>query len=156
MQKQKREKKENRGGKPKTSGLFIQNGGKTYDLLDFYSKYMETRDPTGYKFAQIALTAVPEYERWHHYQQLLANPWFARYIERWNEELEIKMRAEAIQSIKNGCDPKDFPRLRWLAEGKAFSAPKAGRPKKEKAERQSRVQSSLRRLNPNAYEAVLE
>lgn len=144
----------NLGGKPPTSGLFKQKGGSVYDLLEFYEEFMELRDPTCYKFALKMLTAVPPYERWEEFQRLCTNPWFYHYIQRWLEELEIKMRSEALQAIKNGCDNKDFPRFKWLAEGKAFNKPKTGAPTKAEKERQARVDVQVRRANPDAYNIV--
>jgi hypothetical protein len=143
-----------KGGKPPTSGLFIQNGGTVYDLDEFYKQFMEIRDPTCYKFALEVFTADPRYERWEEFKRICVNPWFANYIQRWLEELEIKMRSEALQAIKDGCDAKDFPRHKWMAEGKAFHIPKTGKPTKAETQREERMQASLRRTNPDAYEIV--
>ncbi len=142
------------GGKPPTSGLFKQKGGDTYDLLEFYQEFMEERDPTCYNFALKMVTGVPEYERWAEFKRLSVNPWFNSYIQRWLEELEVKMRAEALQKIKEGCENKDFPRYKWLAEGRAFNTNKTGRPTKAEVEKQKRMALDLRRINPDAYDIV--
>lgn len=141
-------------GKPPTSGLFKQKGGTTYDLDEFYGVFMETRDPTCYQFAKIILVAVPLYERWAEFQRLCNNTWFSNYIQRWLVELEVKMRSEAIQRIKEGCDTKDFARYKWLAEGKAFNPGKVGRPTSAEAKHSQRMEAQIRGANPDAHRII--
>ena len=145
----------NKGGRRFTSGLFIQQGGDTYDLLEFYNIFMASNDPTCRAFAMQAFLKVPPYERWREFKRMLGNSWFANHITDWHEELEVKMRSDAIQEIANGCEAKDFTRNKWLAEGKASNTPKTGRPSLDEAKKEDRMQNELRRINPGAFDIVM-
>ncbi len=139
-----------KGGRKFTSGLFLEKGGSTYVLLEFYNIFMASNDPTCRAFAMEALIAVPTYERWAEFQRLMCNTWFAGHIGYWLDELEIKMRSDAIQAIAKGAETKDFTRLKWLAEGRASHTPQAGRPSLAEAKKRESMDNQVRRLNPDA------
>lgn len=138
-------------GRPETTGLFVQEGGTTYDLNVFYDVFLESNDPTCRSFAITAFTEVPERGRWKEFLRMMVNPKFAKWIEEWQEDLEIKMRSEAILKISSGnYDPKDFTRLKWLAEGRASNKPTMGAPTKETKDKRKRLNKGMRGMNPNA------
>ena len=141
-----------KGGRKQTSGLFREGG--PYDMLECYNIFLESNDPTCRKFAMQTLIAVPPYERWREFRRLMDNSWFASHIKYWLDELEIKMRSDAIQTIANGCETKDFTRLKWLAEGRASNTPQTGRPSTEEKRHRERMDTDVRRLNPNAHKVL--
>jgi hypothetical protein len=55
--------------------------------------YLNTSDPTEYQFALSYL------ESWDHWTQLCACNWFKPFISRWRQELEVKLKSEAIAAI---------------------------------------------------------
>lgn len=148
-------------GAKKSSSLFKQRGGNIYDLEHFYKVYLEEMEPSGYMCAHKVLTEVPEYERWDEWNRLLKNTWFRYYFERWQAILGDKILAQAKQAIAEGCDPKDFPRLRWIAEGRLSGevVPKkaVGRPRTAKVKAQEiEEEIGARRRNPNANNLLEE
>ena len=58
-----------------------------------YRLYMESNDPTEYRFATTHL------ESWEHWTMLCECPWFKEYIEKWRKELEVRMKSEALARI---------------------------------------------------------
>ena len=58
-----------------------------------YRLYMETNDPTEWRFAQECL------DGWEHWEMLCATTWFKPYVERWRRELELRMKSEALSRI---------------------------------------------------------
>jgi len=91
-----------------TKGLFFEQtlGNKSsvvYTLKDqdhegfpsLYRLYMEAEDLTEWDFAD-------EYTGgWGHWKQLCGCLWFKPYIQRWREELELKIRGAALRRIKS-------------------------------------------------------
>ncbi len=137
-------------GRRPTSGLFIQRGGDTYNLEVFYESFLENSDPTGYLCALEVLTEVEKQDRWEEWCRLLGNSWFSFQVERWQHELEVRARANACQAIITGCDPKDFARLRYVAEGKVHNNVKAGRPSQQAQKKEEATKHEITRLNPDA------
>jgi hypothetical protein len=58
-----------------------------------YRLYLETRDPTEYLFANKYLGG------WKHWQELCECTWFAPYVARWRQELELSIKAEALSRL---------------------------------------------------------
>jgi hypothetical protein len=58
-----------------------------------YRLYMETDDPTEYRFATQHL------DGWEHWQQLCECTWFVAYADRWRHELEVRMKSKALARI---------------------------------------------------------
>lgn len=92
-------------------------------------EYLEARDPLEYDFVQRSNIV----ESWKHWNFILASPYCRPDVDRWREELEIKLRAEALQEIiKNSKTEKGFAAQKFLLE-KGWD-PKRGRPSKEEVE----------------------
>lgn len=65
--------------------------GKPYPSL--YRLYLEMEDLTEYQFA------LKYMESWEHWQMLCECTWFQPYLTRWRTELELKLKAQALQNL---------------------------------------------------------
>lgn len=133
-----------------TQSLFLEHGYNTdfamYTLTDedktYNGKvypslrrlYLETMDPTEYVFATTYLWG------WEHWQRLLANKALREEIDKWREELEVKLRATAVRHILASA-PDAFSAAKWIADGQ-WQDKKAGRP--SKAEKEAEMKKRLR------------
>lgn len=124
--------------------------GKTYYSL--YLRYLETNDPTEYKFAKEHLGG------WAHWKELSSCNWFQEYLEEWREELEVRIRSEALNRIVKETKTnsrESFQANKYLLD-KGWSEKKSdrGRPKnedikkrvKEMAEEQYNLNEDAQRL----------
>lgn len=128
-------------GRPLTQSLFLELGynvkyalftlgdddrkykGKPYISLKKLFLYAE--DVTEYVFATKYLI------NWDHWQRLNANKALQPYFEKWRYELELQIRASAIQSIiSESSGDKGFQAAKWLAS-KGWDKRGPGRPTKE-------------------------
>lgn len=111
---------------------------KNFDHLGYqslYRLYMETGDPTEYKFATQYL------DGWDHWEALCGCSWFKPYVEAWRRELEVKVRSAALAQIEQVShldgDTKTkalaFTANKYLLDGgwKPKGEGKVGRPTKE-------------------------
>ena len=133
-------------GKRKTQSLFLEHNyhrEKTDpsvftlkerdhgDKLSMKKLYMDCEDPTEYLFAQAAFGS------WDHWQILKNAPFFQPYAEAWAEELELKLRSEALLTVKQDALTNPTS-AKWLAE-KGWDKPeraKRGRPSKQELEQE--------------------
>lgn len=65
-----------------------------FKLSDWRKKYVELSDPTGYKAAYELLGD------WEHWLFLVKAPAFAAELDKWNAEVEQKLRSEAIEQLR--------------------------------------------------------
>lgn len=160
--------------KPLTSGLFkeydrdtlIDPEDRPYSIHDFKRVFLEKHDFTGYLCAQELLThnrdtgkELEPYQRWEEWKRLFSSNWLAKHLRQWQRELQIKMQAEAINKIAEGADPKAFPALKWIVEGKPFDnlADKRGRPKKDREDEERERKEALRdRVGADRYDNVIQ
>ncbi len=92
-----------------------------------HALYLEVADPTEYEFANQLLGS------WAHWQRMLECNWFLPYVDAWRDELEIKLRSEAVRNINTiskGSSAGSLNASRWLAE-KGWTEKKRGRPSKQ-------------------------
>lgn len=141
-------------GKPLTTGLFIDledNGinecavftkdemdktiGKT-TFLSFKRLFVETGDPTGYDFAKKYLMG------WQHYKALQANKKIIRLIDEALEEIEVKIRSEAIAQAESLSSEGNAAMTKLLVE-KGWDKGKVGRPTKESVQREAKIQARI-------------
>src|SRR5690242_846697 len=101
-----------------------------YDLNDFKAHFLAVRDSTGYTTAQDMLVHVDALQRWNEWLRIFKQGPLQRILEDWKSELQVIIRSEAEKAIALGCDSKDFPRLKFIAEGKLHPKRKVGRPDK--------------------------
>lgn len=96
-----------------------------YTFEEARKLYIECNDPTGYVFATTHLGG------WKHFNALKKSGKLIDEIERWEDELEIKLRAEAVANmIKLSAGDKGYQANKFLVDG-GWIQKKAGRPSKE-------------------------
>lgn len=83
--------------------------------------YLELGDPTEYEFANRYL------HDWDHWMKICNNAQLMEQIEEWREELEVKIRSQAIRKMLS-LD-SNFNAIKWAADGH-WNTRGAGRPKK--------------------------
>lgn len=111
-------------------------------LKEAHDLYMQVSDPTEYEFAK-ALLESPETNFYDQWQRLLNTPDFMVYLEKWRDELEIKLRSAAVRAIRHAStSDKGFQAAKWLAE-RGWGEKKVGRPSKEEQVRQNRIEDAL-------------
>ena len=102
--------------------------GKTYPSLK--RLYLEMEDPTEYLFATTHLGG------WGHWKRMLKNKILAQHIEEWQEELQLKLKAQGVSSMINEAKMGgrgQATAARWLASNgwldDGEGGKKVGRPK---------------------------
>jgi hypothetical protein len=136
------------------------NNGK----VSLYRLYMEEMDPTEYRFANTHLAD------WQHWKNLCALEWFQPYVERWREELELKLKAEALsrmikESREDGREgvtaTKYLLEKGWEKESKTHGR---GRPSKDEIKKaahvlaveSNQVEEHFKRLNsPQGFGGIV-
>jgi hypothetical protein len=111
-------------GRPITQSMFLEIGytdfavfttkdndytykGKVYPSLK--KLYLEYEDPTEYAFVQEYLSG------WSQWKQLCNNQQTLKFINEWREELELKLRSQAIRDmIDQSADGGSFQASKWL------------------------------------------
>lgn len=133
-------------GRYLTQGLFLENKYDadmaifTYDGEDklykdktYYSLkrlYLEEGDPNEYLFANTFL-----YD-WDHWQRLCNNVIVRTHIDKWREELELRLISEGVSSLIHlAVNENSFQAAKYLAD-KGWDKSKVGRPSKEAIEGQ--------------------
>ncbi len=124
-------------------GLFYEETGVdkssvVYTLKDqdhegypsLYRLYMETGDPTEWKFATAYL------DGWEHWERLCESSWFKPLVERWRRELHLRIASSALARImaESKTTSRDsFTANRYLLERGwvAKDSKKGGRPSKD-------------------------
>lgn len=86
------------------------------DLKSLYLLYLQANDPLERNFAKAYLGG------WNHWKKLTSSLWFKPIIERWREELDTKIRAEALINIRELAETSDgntkYQVNKFLLEGK--------------------------------------
>jgi len=100
-----------------------------YTLQQWKDVFLECRDPSEY---QPAMQLLGD---WEHWQEVRNHVLIKPHIDKWQAELEVKLRSEAISQMKQHAkQPGGTAAAKWLADkGYASEGPKkaVGRPKKE-------------------------
>jgi len=140
-------------GRPITQSLFIETSYDpevaVYSLKDYDFEYEGVLFPS-LKRLYLQMEDVVEYEfattyllSWTQWQRICSNKLFKSNIEAWREELELKIRSQAVRDIIDmTADEKSFQAAKWLAD-KGWDKRKAGRPSKEELAHEKKVQSTL-------------
>lgn len=138
-----KDKFRDRNGRYITQGLFVETAAANKEFVMYRLKdgiteqyghlpvlkhlYLETLDPTEYRFANKYLGG------WEHWERLLGNAIISREIEKWRTELRVKMVSLGLQQICDVAqDASEKGRLqaaRYLAD-EGWVPKKAGRPTK--------------------------
>lgn len=129
-----------------TKGEFAQYTLKSRDCVYRGKKYpsikrlfLEMEDPTEYNFA------YEYFLDWDHWQQIKKNNLIAKFMEGWQEELEIRLRAQGVKAMFDMAldDAKpNFQATQFLAKGGWTDRP-AGRPSKEMVKKETRIQAKI-------------
>lgn len=138
-------------GRPLTQSLFLEVGYNTqfaiYTLKDndFHYKgkdypslkrlFLEHEDPTEYDFANTYLLG------WNHWKRLNDNKMLQDHFEEWRQELELKIRSQAVRDVMSICSENSqgsFQAAKWLAD-KGWDKRGPGRPSKDEVEHEKRV-----------------
>lgn len=109
-----------------------------YSIDEAKQYYMECKDITGYLFAVTYLGG------WQHWLALHTSPILEPILKEWEEELEVKLRSEAVQNIVAlSKSDKGYQAAKYLADRGWKVRETAGRPSKEEIQRETRVQSKM-------------
>jgi hypothetical protein len=100
--------------------------GRTYPSLK--KLYLAAYDPLEYEFANTYLLD------WDHWVKMQGNAILNRHIEKWREELELKIRSESLRMILDQSED-NYQAAKFLAE-QGWKKAGVGRPKKEKVDKQ--------------------
>lgn len=149
-------------GKMRISALFkeLQIGKTAYreapmclgpeDVLDddgnlryvsLYKLYMDIGDPTEYEIAKLA------FQTWEHWQAIANQYKVGPELEKWREEMEIKVRSEAVSELR---------KLAKTSTGAATFLAKKGyddNPKSRKKEK--RIHDAIKTTIDSDYERIL-
>jgi hypothetical protein len=101
--------------------------------------------------------AIQCLDGWKHWSHLCSISWFKPILAEWREELEVKVRSQAIKQIAAQAKGKarSYQAAKFMAEKGWVSAKEAGRPTKADIVREARiaagvtseVEDDLRRLS---------
>jgi len=137
-------------GNPLTQSLFLEIGYNTeyaiYTLKDndhtykgvvypsLKKLYLAEEDPTEYFFADKYLLG------WQHWKRICKNVVLSKYIEDWREELELKLRAQAVRALRDmtASENGNFQAAKFLAD-RGWDKRGAGRPSKAELERRAAI-----------------
>jgi hypothetical protein len=103
-----------------------------YTLQEWKDVFLDCRDPSEYQPAQMLLGD------WEHWLEVRNHVLIKPHVDKWQAELEVKLRSEAIQQMKSHAkQPGGTAAAKWLADkGYTDGSVKkpVGRPKKEEVE----------------------
>jgi hypothetical protein len=120
-------------GKPRSKSLF-EDG--TYDIDLFHKRFIELEDLTEYK---PAMELVKSWQEWNR----LGRDWpdFRSYVKQWKDELETKLKAEALQKVltfSRGDDQKALTASKFIATKDYNREAGVGRPTKAQQRREAK------------------
>lgn len=100
--------------------------------------YLDTEDPTEYSFAKTYLYS------WNHWKRLNDNKVLKPHFDEWRDELEYKLRSQAIRDIMqmSMAETGGFQAAKWLAD-RGWDKRGAGRPSKLEKEREQNINEKL-------------
>jgi hypothetical protein len=117
--------------------IYSLNGDPAY--IDIHEMFINSNDPTGYTFA------IAAFDSWEHLKHLKSLEWFKRHYNRWEEELEIKMRSGAIRSLVHVAEndgSRGITAAKYIAD-KGWEK-KRGRPSNSEVERERKIQATIK------------
>lgn len=140
-------------GRPLTQSLFLELGYSDYAVytlkeFDYPYKgrhypslkklYLQEEDPTEYTFAEKHLLG------WQHWKRLCENKAIAKHVEEWREELELKIRSQAVRDMMNMCasESGNYSAAKFLAD-RGWEKRAAGRPSKAEKDKHLRIEEKI-------------
>jgi hypothetical protein len=119
------------------------------DCINCRKTFIEMGDPTGYKWAQEYLG---DYEHW---LRLMKCKWFQEAYDVWMNELKMKLRSEALDTIRTisnaGQPAQALVAAKYLA---SFEWEKAGRGRPSKQELQGEIKRAAKLLEVEDEDAL--
>lgn len=97
-----------------------------FSLEEWGKVYVEIADPTDYKAAMMLLG------NWEHWKMIVENQSVLPYVERWREEVTVKLKSEAVANIRKLSTSKDAAAKTMMLGEWDKPARGRGRPKEEK------------------------
>lgn len=104
-------------------------------LISLRKRFVDSDDITGYTIAKNFLGG------WQHWQAI-CNSTIGPEIEKWKEELEVKLRAMGLKKAIESASSGNFNAARFLTEVGWEKRSGAGRPSKAEVEREKRIQAA--------------
>jgi hypothetical protein len=138
-------------GKYRTQSLFLElgyNEEAVYTLKDqdhehngtIYPSlkrlYLQEEDPTEYQFASKHLLG------WKHWQRMCENKIIRKHIDEWREELEVKLRSQAVLDVISQARAGTFQAAKWVAD-RGWTQRGAGRPTNADIEHEKKIQARI-------------
>lgn len=117
--------------------------------------YLESEDPTEYRFAQRAFGS------WRHWTRIRNLQWFRPHLKEWREELDARLRSAGVQALSalaRGEKPEiNAAAARYLADGNYLpKAGKRGRPSREEVQgERKRIAASDQELEDD-FERIMQ
>ena len=101
--------------------------------------YLEVGDPSEYNFAMEVLGS------WAHWKRLVNNKILRPYIDAWREELELKLRSEAVLAVRTISNDKSskgrLSAAKWIAD-RGWEKTR-GRPTKDEVTRERKIVAGI-------------
>ncbi len=95
------------------------------DLINFGALYVELGDPTGYAISKEVLHS------YRHWQALMKCEWFREAKKVWDEELDAKLKAEGVQTLRAVASAGNVQAAKFLATLEYKEKRGRGRPSNE-------------------------
>lgn len=100
-------------------------------LINCRKTFIEVADPTGYRWVQQYLDGDTEF-----FDLLLEKKWFKEAYQKWQRELDVKLKSESFEKIREIAEtksPQAFQANKYLNKEEWKDGPARGRPTKEEA-----------------------
>lgn len=141
-------------GGPLTQSLFLELGYDTdyaiytlkSDDYEYKGKlypsikrlYLEFEDPTEYEVATRCFLD------WAHWKRICANKLLVPHVEAWREELEVKLRSQAVKDMIGLCAKEggSYQAAKYLAD-RGWDKRGAGRPSKEELAKRAAIAENI-------------
>lgn len=112
-----------------------ENNQAVRPLISLKRLYLEMEDPHEYEFASTYL-----YD-WEHWMRICDNKVLGRHIDKWREELEIKIRSAGFQKILDKMEEGDIQATKYVAD-RGWDK-RVGRPSKAEKQREDNIQQRI-------------
>jgi hypothetical protein len=115
--------------------------------------YLDITDPTEYEFAIYAFSS------WQHWQKLTNLAWFLEYLDTWRDELEVKIRSQAVSKmVRIAASPANqaLQANKFLVDkGWVSKSATRGRPSNEEKKRIARQDAEVKTQVEEDYQRVM-
>lgn len=137
-------------GRPLTQGLFLEINYSPYAIysIDDWDKEYKGNTYPSLKRAFLEEADIGEYNfatkyllGWKHWKRMNDNKLLREHFDEWREELEIKIRSEAIKTLVEDMSD-NFQAIKWLAE-RGWEKKGVGRPKKFDVEKENNIRQRI-------------